>query len=718
MPARLRFAGAQVEAKTAMKLPMLRLKLSRDGDIVVVRQRARQLADLVGFAPQDGTRLATAVSELSRSAIEQGGGAVEFSMIGRNAPQFLEVVISGPKWILEQQVVPSSASTGSGLIAAERLVDRFAITSQRNGGTAVTIGKLLPERATPVDPARAKQIADRLASNAPENAVDELKRQNRELLETLEEVRRQHDRLTELNRELDDTNRGVLALYAELDEKAEHLRRADELKTRFLSNMTHEFRTPLNSILALCRFLEARTDGPLTSEQGKQVGFIRKSAESLSEIVEDLLDLAKVAAGKIVIRPDEFRVGDLFGALRGMLRPLLVSSRVDLVFEDVSELPPVYGDESKISQIVRNFISNALKFTEQGEVRVGAGVDPHSGRLTIWVRDSGIGIPPEHHQRIFEEFSQIESPLQRKFKGTGLGLPLSKRLAELMGGSVALESAPGRGSTFSVSLPLRYADQETEVGAHSMTLDPGRIPILAIEDDAADMAVLERSLRNTRYQLIGTTSIAESRRALLSLRPRAILLDIRLGEEQSWRLLTEFKRVPYLASVPVLIVSSAGDPAKAAALGAEAVMSKPIQAEALVRTLDRLVLERSKPCILIIDDDDVSRYVIRQYLQDSKVDVVEAASGLSGHDKAVLIRPDLVLLDIQMPDRDGYAVLDDFANDPRTSALPVAIITSAALSDHDRGRLKLAKALLRKDELSSATLKKLVEAAIAQGAGL
>jgi CheY-like chemotaxis protein len=251
-----------------------------------------------------------------------------------------------------------------------------------------------------------------------------------------------------------------------------------------------------------------------------------------------------------------------------------------------------------------------------------------------------------------------------------------------------------------------------------MTLDPGRIPILAIEDDAADMAVLERSLRNTRYQLIGTTSIAESRRALLSLRPRAILLDIRLGEEQSWRLLTEFKRVPYLASVPVLIVSSAGDPAKAAALGAEAVMSKPIQAEALVRTLDRLVLERSKPCILIIDDDDVSRYVIRQYLQDSKVDVVEAASGLSGHDTAVLIRPDLVLLDIQMPDRDGYAVLDDFANDPRTSALPVAIITSAALSDHDRGRLKLAKALLRKDELSSATLKKLVEAAIAQGAGL
>jgi CheY-like chemotaxis protein len=176
--------------------------------------------------------------------------------------------------------------------------------------------------------------------------------------------------------------------------------------------------------------------------------------------------------------------------------------------------------------------------------------------------------------------------------------------------------------------------------------------------------------------------------------------------------------VPYLASVPVLIVSSAGDPAKAAALGAEAVMSKPIQAEALVRTLDRLVLERSKPCILIIDDDDVSRYVIRQYLQDSKVDVVEAASGLSGHDTAVLIRPDLVLLDIQMPDRDGYAVLDDFANDPRTSALPVAIITSAALSDHDRGRLKLAKALLRKDELSSATLKKLVEAAIAQGAGL
>ncbi|HEX4892183.1 MAG TPA: ATP-binding protein, partial [Hyphomicrobiaceae bacterium] len=505
--------------------------------------------------------------------------------------------------------------------------------------------------------------------------------------------------------------------YAELDEKAEHLRRADELKTRFLSNMTHEFRTPLNSILALCRFLEARADGPLTPEQGKQVGFIKKSAESLSELVEDLLDLAKVAAGKIVIRPDEFRVGDLFGALRGMLRPLLVSSRVDLVFEDASALPPVYGDESKISQIVRNFISNALKFTENGEVRVGADCDVNSGRLTIWVRDTGIGIPPEHHQRIFEEFSQIESPLQRKFKGTGLGLPLSRRLAELMGGSVALESEPGRGSTFSVNLPLKYAGHEVEAAAEAVILDPGRIPVLAVEDDGADMAVLERCLSGTRYQLIGAASIAESRRALIGLRPRAILLDIRLGEEQSWKLLTEFRRVPYLAGVPVLIVSSAGDPAKAAALGADAVISKPVNAEALLRTLDRLVVERSKPCVLVIDDDDVSRYVIRQYLQEAKVEVVEAASGLSGHETAALIRPDLVLLDIQMPDRDGFAVLEDFANDPRTEALPVAIITSASLSGRDRERLKHARTLLRKDELSSTILKGLVEDSIAQVAG-
>jgi signal transduction histidine kinase len=222
--------------------------------------------------------------------------------------------------------------------------------------------------------------------------------------------------------------------------------------------MSHEFRTPLNSILALSRILLDRMDGPLTDEQERQIEFIRRAADDLSELVNDLLDLAKVEAGKIVIRPAECTIDKLFGALRGMLRPLLVNPSVTLVFEEAADLPPITTDEAKVSQIVRNFISNALKFTEQGEVRVSARLTSDGAAVAIAVADTGIGIAPDDQDAIFEEFVQLDHQAQRRVKGTGLGLPLCRRLAGLLGGTVTVESQPGLGSTFAFSLPLAAAD--------------------------------------------------------------------------------------------------------------------------------------------------------------------------------------------------------------------------------------------------------------------
>ena len=204
--------------------------------------------------------------------------------------------------------------------------------------------------------------------------MEEVRQQNRELLHALEELHERQQELIRLNGELEDTNRGVVALYAELDEKAGHLRRADEMKSRFLSNMSHEFRTPVNAILALSQLLLDRADGDLTGEQEKQVTYIKKSGADLLELVNDLLDLAKIEAGKVEIRPGEFEVATLFSALRGMLRPLLLSSTVNLVFDETEDIPLMKTDEGKVSQILRNFISNAIKFTEQGEVRVVASL--------------------------------------------------------------------------------------------------------------------------------------------------------------------------------------------------------------------------------------------------------------------------------------------------------------------------------------------------------
>jgi signal transduction histidine kinase len=257
-----------------------------------------------------------------------------------------------------------------------------------------------------------------------------------------------------LRAELEETNRGVLALYAELDAQAEQLREATELKSRFLAYMSHEFRTPINSMRSIARLLMDRVDGPLTEEQERQVAFIQQNATEFAEMVDDLLDFAKVEAGRIEISPAWFEMVDLFHALRGMFRPVLTNAEVNLVFEEPQGIPKLYTDDRKLSQILRNFISNALKFTPRGEVRVAA-VAEGEDRITFSVSDTGIGIAAEFHETIFDDFAQVRSPLQKKLRGTGLGLALSKRLTELLGGSVAVRSEPGKGSVFSVTIPTR-----------------------------------------------------------------------------------------------------------------------------------------------------------------------------------------------------------------------------------------------------------------------
>ncbi|QXZ11849.1 histidine kinase [Pseudomonas sp. AO-1] len=259
-----------------------------------------------------------------------------------------------------------------------------------------------------------------------------------------------------LRDELDETNQGVLALYAELDTQAEQLRQASDLKSRFLSYMSHEFRTPLGSILSVNSLLADELDGPLSTEQHKQVAFVSSAARELSDMVDDLLDLAKIEAGRISISPAWFDMFDLFSALRGMFRPIVDASAVDLIFEEPVGLPRLYTDDKKLAQILRNFISNSLKFTTRGEVRVSARLEG-ADKVRFAVSDTGIGIAPELHGALFEDFSQVDSPLQKRLRGTGLGLSLCKRFAALLGGEVGMDSTPGVGSTFFVIIPLALA---------------------------------------------------------------------------------------------------------------------------------------------------------------------------------------------------------------------------------------------------------------------
>jgi signal transduction histidine kinase len=261
--------------------------------------------------------------------------------------------------------------------------------------------------------------------------------------------------LSALRSELDETNRGVVALYAELEDNAVQLKEAADLKSRFLSYMSHEFRTPLASIASIASILLARMDGPLTDEQQKQILYVKGSVRELTEMVDDLLDLAKVEAGRISIAPEWFEMVDLFSALRGMFKPIVGDSAVSLIFEETSDVPPIYTDDKKLSQILRNFISNALKFTSAGEVRVSARALPGE-QVEFAVSDTGIGIAAEHLQTLFSDFVQIDTRVQRRLRGTGLGLSLCRKFAHLLGGHVGVQSTEGQGSRFYVVIPSRY----------------------------------------------------------------------------------------------------------------------------------------------------------------------------------------------------------------------------------------------------------------------
>ena len=382
-----------------MSRRILCLSIGAELDVVASRQRARQIATLCGFGAQDQARIATAVSELARNVFNYADdGKIEFAIEGDSSPQLLVIRIEdrGPGIAQLDLILSgryrSDTGMGLGILGARRLLDQCDIDTRLGEGTTITLKKLLPPAAPLLTPALIGQFGSELSSLTADVTLVEMQQQNKELLATLAELKARQDELMQLTRELEDTNRGVVALYAELDDKADHLRRADEMKSRFLSNMSHEFRTPLSSIRALSRLLLDRIDGELTSEQEKQVQFIQKGAESLGELVDDLLDLAKIEAGKIDVRPASFDVADLFSALRGMLRPLLVSDKVQLVLDDPATPLTMFSDDAKVSQILRNFISNALKFTESGEVRVSATLSDDGASVRFTVRDTGLGI--------------------------------------------------------------------------------------------------------------------------------------------------------------------------------------------------------------------------------------------------------------------------------------------------------------------------------------
>lgn len=573
--------------------PLLTVALRFENDVVLARQRARLVAEELGFESQDQTRIATAASELARNAFRYAdGGRVEYLVDLSPRPSLrLRVSDTGPgiadlDAVLAGRYV-STTGMGLGLIGVRRLMDNFDIVSVP-GSTVVVVEKRLPRGAPTLTTERLHAVSEAIGRQSSANPFEEVQRQNQELLLALEEVGRRTAELDALNEELESTNRGVVALYAELEERAAVLRRSDEAKSRFLSSLSHELRTPLNSVIALSGLLLDHTDGPLLEEQETQVKHVRRSAAVLLHLVNELLDLAKIESGSTDVRIDRFSVDELFTALRGMMRPLLTRPDVALSFDAGGGIPELETDEARLSQVLRNFVSNALKFTEYGAVTVSATYDPDADTVTFAIADTGIGIAETDQMRIFDEFVQIEGVLQTPVKGTGLGLPISKRLAEVLGGRVDLQSEVGRGSTFTVTIPRVYR------GA-------------GIPGDSDD--------------------------------------------------------------------------------------AKPENA------------------ILVVDDDETQRYLVRRTAEQRGLAVEEAADGPSGLARARELQPRLIVLDLGLPGMDGYTILHELKSDAATAAIPVVIFTSATVETDDP-RLAAAQAVIAKGEYSRELLAAAISRAI------
>jgi signal transduction histidine kinase len=492
--------------------------------VFAARRLGRELAAGLCLERQDQVRVATALSEISRSAITAGNTCV--------------ITFGADRTSLVLTVTVDGEPPGDGVAAAARLMD--TVTAR---GKVIRMTKRRPPNAHP----DMRALAGQLAALVPESTMDELRRNNQDLITALEDLRQQKDQLLllnaelqetnkgvmalygELSDELEQTNRGVVALYRELEEKSEQLRTASESKDRFWANISHELRTPLNSIIGLTRLL-ADPAGGLGSEQMYQVELIGNSTRTLLTLVNALLDVAKAESGRFAVDPAEVSLPALLSTLRGLTRPMAEGKPVDVVVSDEGAPATILTDEAALTAILRNLLSNAIKYTDAGEVRLT--VRPAGSTIEIAVSDTGTGIPASQLERVFEEFYQV--PGARR-GGTGLGLPYARRLAALLGGELTLTSEGSRGTTAVLTLP------------HGM---PAVGTVVLADDDAAFRQVLKAMLAGIADRLIEAADGAQALAVVAEGNVDLVLADLGMPDMDGNALL---ERLP--AGLPAIVIT-------------------------------------------------------------------------------------------------------------------------------------------------------------------
>jgi signal transduction histidine kinase/DNA-binding response OmpR family regulator len=478
------------------------------------------------------------------------------------------------------------------------------------------------------------------------------------------------------------------------EKSAEAAAVANQAKSMFLANMSHELRTPLNAIIGFTRIVKRRAQEQLPERQIENLDKVLLSANHLLELINAVLDLSKIEAGRMEVHPVSFNIESLVEVCLLTVQPLLKNDDLKLVKHIAADLPDLCTDQDKVRQILLNLLSNAAKFTDTGTISVTA--ERQGENLILSVTDTGIGIPDVALEKIFEEFRQADGSNTRKYGGTGLGLSISRRLAELLGGDLTVESHVEVGSTFTLILPLDFEAPKIEATLQSESEDlamqsSGGHLILVIDDDPDAFYLLRETLLEDGYRVVGATTGQEGLQKARALHPYAIMLDIMLPTQGGWQVLHELKADPETQDIPIIMSSVVDNKELGYRLGATDYLVKPVDRVAVRTVLNHIAATQHivpRRRLLVVDDDPLVIRLVRRYLQGTIYEVVSASDGIVALERIAGQRPDIILLDVMMPRLDGLGVIEHLAKSPQLCAIPVIAFTSKALDTPNIVRLK------------------------------
>jgi signal transduction histidine kinase/CheY-like chemotaxis protein len=488
-------------------------------------------------------------------------------------------------------------------------------------------------------------------------------------------------------------------LFNEIQDKSRQLEAASQHKSQFLANMSHELRTPLNAIIGVTEMLQEDARDLKREDELEPLGRVLRAGQHLLALINNVLDLSKIESGKMELYFESFPIAPLIEDVVKTIQPLAGKNGNQLVLNCPPGIGAMHADQTRVRQSLLNLASNASKFTERGtitiDVRRTPGRTPGDGRqwITIAVADTGIGMTPEQTAKLFQEFVQAGGSMTRKYGGTGLGLAISRHFCQSMGGYITVESEVGRGSTFTIHLPAEVrTEQLTPVVAHS-TPAPSQPAIshdsrvvLVIDDDLTVRQLMERYLEKEGFSVFTAADGIEGIAITREVRPAAITLDVIMPDLDGWTVLAALKGDPQLADIPVVLVTIVDEKQRGYALGATDYLIKPVDRERLVGVL-RSLCGRVAGSLLLVEDDDATRAVIRQALEREGWAISQAENGRVALDRLAQMRPDVIVLDLMMPEMDGFEFLAELRGRAEWHDIPVIIVTAKDLTDDDRRRL-------------------------------